>query len=151
VVVWGTNNFNPSTLMLNDAYANTSLILSNSLDLNGAARTISVGASAYGLTSTVANAAPSKISGACRITRLTSANSIPFEFAGFPAASSGDRSGVPAVARIAAAGDRSPFDRTVGDATALEGSIGWGVNNVGSLVKAPVIVLFVAMVGKTCT
>jgi autotransporter-associated beta strand protein len=56
VVVWGTNNFNPSTLMLNDAYANTSLILSNSLDLNGAARTISVGASAYGLTSTVANA-----------------------------------------------------------------------------------------------
>ena len=55
VVVWGTNNFNPGALLLNDTYANTSLILSNSLDLNGAARTITVNASAYGLSSTIAN------------------------------------------------------------------------------------------------
>ncbi len=55
VVVWGTNNFNPSTLMLNDSFANTSLILSNSLDLNGGARTISVAALPTNLTSTIAH------------------------------------------------------------------------------------------------
>jgi autotransporter-associated beta strand protein len=47
-IVWnGTTNFNPGALVLNDTTANANLVLSNSLDLNGATRTINVNLSPF--------------------------------------------------------------------------------------------------------
>lgn len=39
-LVWGSSDFNPSTLVLNDSTANNTLTLTNKIDLNGASRTV---------------------------------------------------------------------------------------------------------------
>ncbi|WP_009958466.1 beta strand repeat-containing protein [Verrucomicrobium spinosum] len=54
-IVWGTSSFQPSTLVLNGSTANASLDLLNGLDLNGAVRTISVGANVATLSGQISN------------------------------------------------------------------------------------------------
>lgn len=47
-VTWGSATFNPSTLVLNDAGASTTLRMQNPFDLNGANRTVEVSATGQG-------------------------------------------------------------------------------------------------------
>lgn len=54
-IMWGAASFQPSTLVLNGATANSSLDFVNGLDLNGAARTISVGANVATLSGQISN------------------------------------------------------------------------------------------------
>ena len=53
MLVFGSANFNPSALILNNTVANNNLTFVNGLDLNGASRAIAVNATNMGLTATV--------------------------------------------------------------------------------------------------
>jgi len=77
---WGTSEFNPSSLVLNELGANTNLTLVNAINLNGANRTVTVNATAAGavaeISGVIANgsATDGLIKGGAGILELTAGN-----------------------------------------------------------------------------